>query len=1036
MVAEMVRSILGLQKRVERLETKEARTFWRVNVKDYGAKGDGATADADAIDAATASLTSGGTLFFPAGTYMINHTLFVGNPHIHWVGEGRASVIKVMTDAGCTMVYVAAQYKDWPTDAPSYYTSEHFECEELTFDGDYPNGQFIPSIARGCTADWETIKCKLSTNPVSTSNGTWEPHGILVHQSVQPNVHNCYFYNILGPAIGYYNTYGGDMHENYAYHCTLGLAAGYRNVLNVSCTTHNNYYPFPSNRRYKITSNTIYGWMDAAIDVAVRFSQAGYLIADNFCMGDPSMVWTRVNEFGSNNGSVDTPSAFGNGCAIQIEGLNGNQYLEALPSVVTGNVICNAREGIWAHVALVGYGSAESNKHKNLTLGYGVVIAGNSLTDIQGWGIHAFGDGVIVGDNAISNFGRDVTNANGASAIRADFIQAGTGTGVKSGRISILGNSITCDPIPAIVTTAVPASTAVYTSPYADARWVTIWGGTVTVIAIGGVTQVNTAGTNYTRGRFYVVAGGTVAITYSVVPWWRWWPVSDAVAYSVDGDTNISPYGTGEPLLPVNGTARTNLTRMDAMVGIWGGVVTAIVVDGVTQLQDDGVTNLTQGTVRVNAGLDITLTYPSIQTVVLSGSPTGGTFTLTYGALTTGAMNHDVSEADMQTALRLLAGLGSVTVARTGTDPNYTYTITFVGVAGVATTLTAASSLTGGTPVITVATLNSAPWWSWRAIGALIYPLYGISTDDSDQRAQPMRGLLIEGNNLVGPGLGSSLTSLRGINISYGWESPKIVNNVAENWWNGIYTEANAAWPIKQPIIELNQCVKNLDSGIVVYSYTENAIIQSNKCYDNGQSTAATYRSGIVIAQDNTTGAVLENNHCGNVNAVLKTQLYGIRMAGTTTNIVLRGGDLRGNGTGPVYSWTAFAQVLNVLFEDYYPALAEMLSAWVADDAQNPSLGSLLLYNYVKAVHVHVTEAFDSDGTDLLTVGYDADPDAFATSIDVSTTGVKTVTLGALAGYNGTTRAVEAYYVNGGSEPTAGKALVTLEYYRVPVPPA
>lgn len=98
-------------------------------------------------------------------------------------------------------------------------------------------------------------------------------------------------------------------------------------------------------------------------------------------------------------------------------------------------------------------------------------------------------------------------------------------------------------------------------------------------------------------------------------------------------------------------------------------------------------------------------------------------------------------------------------------------------------------------------------------------------------------------------------------------------------------------------------------------------------------------------------------------------------------------------------------------------------------------MGALLAGTYLAAAHVHVTEAFNSDGTDTLTVGYDADPDAFVTSVDVSTTGVKSVTLGALSGYNGTARAVEAYYVNSGTEPTTGKALVILEILRVPKQP-
>jgi len=108
------------------------------------------------------------------------------------------------------------------------------------------------------------------------------------------------------------------------------------------------------------------------------------------------------------------------------------------------------------------------------------------------------------------------------------------------------------------------------------------------------------------------------------------------------------------------------------------------------------------------------------------------------------------------------------------------------------------------------------------------------------------------------------------------------------------------------------------------------------------------------------------------------------------------------------------------------------MHVWLADDTQNGALGTLIKNSFVTKVWIHVTEAFNSDGTNQIRVGYDGDEDAFGTLTNVSTTGMKDVTLGVLAGFNGTQRDVEAYYVNGGSEPTAGKACIILEYYLVP----
>ena len=98
-----------------------------------------------------------------------------------------------------------------------------------------------------------------------------------------------------------------------------------------------------------------------------------------------------------------------------------------------------------------------------------------------------------------------------------------------------------------------------------------------------------------------------------------------------------------------------------------------------------------------------------VQTVQISGTPTGGTYTLTwagpFGSVTTAAIAHTATSATVQAALRLLAGLESVVVATSaGAPPDVTHQITFHGAYGNVAQLTSASSLTGGAPVITHAT--------------------------------------------------------------------------------------------------------------------------------------------------------------------------------------------------------------------------------------------------------------------------------------------------------------------------------------------
>lgn len=95
-----------------------------------------------------------------------------------------------------------------------------------------------------------------------------------------------------------------------------------------------------------------------------------------------------------------------------------------------------------------------------------------------------------------------------------------------------------------------------------------------------------------------------------------------------------------------------------------------------------------------------------VQTVTINGTPTGGTWTLTYNAQTTTAIAYNAPAAAVQSALEGLVniGAGNVSVAGAVSGP---YTVTFVGT--LASTdvaqMTSASSFTGGTsPSVTVAT--------------------------------------------------------------------------------------------------------------------------------------------------------------------------------------------------------------------------------------------------------------------------------------------------------------------------------------------
>ena len=111
---------------------------------------------------------------------------------------------------------------------------------------------------------------------------------------------------------------------------------------------------------------------------------------------------------------------------------------------------------------------------------------------------------------------------------------------------------------------------------------------------------------------------------------------------------------------------------------------------------------------------------------------------------------------------------------------------------------------------------------------------------------------------------------------------------------------------------------------------------------------------------------------------------------------------------------------------------------WVTHEAATDTvtLGVVPTNYFVSQVFVWVQEAFNSDGADNLIIGYDADDNAYATTIDVSGTGVKSVTLGTSGRIvDATSRTIKAYYDDAGSDATTGEAHIYIEWIQATVNP-
>lgn len=122
----------------------------------------------------------------------------------------------------------------------------------------------------------------------------------------------------------------------------------------------------------------------------------------------------------------------------------------------------------------------------------------------------------------------------------------------------------------------------------------------------------------------------------------------------------------------------------------------------------DGFSGMTPGTklypsASVAGGLDTTAAAASsisaineVQTLTISGAPTGGTYTLSYAGQTTAAIAYNADAAAIQAALIALSTIGASDVVVTGAGP---FVITFGGaLAGqdLATITADGALLTGG----------------------------------------------------------------------------------------------------------------------------------------------------------------------------------------------------------------------------------------------------------------------------------------------------------------------------------------------------
>ena len=124
-------------------------------------------------------------------------------------------------------------------------------------------------------------------------------------------------------------------------------------------------------------------------------------------------------------------------------------------------------------------------------------------------------------------------------------------------------------------------------------------------------------------------------------------------------------------------------------------------LSGTNNTTGTSVISLSSLPTRSGTALVTTFGYQadSVQTVTIGGTPTGGTFTLTFNGQTTGSIAYNATAngtGSVQSALAALSGIGATNVAVLGA--NGIFSVRFIGALGgmVEPSITASSSLTGG----------------------------------------------------------------------------------------------------------------------------------------------------------------------------------------------------------------------------------------------------------------------------------------------------------------------------------------------------
>lgn len=466
-----------------------------VNVKDYGAIGNGSVDDTAAIQTTIAAASvSGGIVFFPPGTYKITSGLTITTSGVSLVGAGAgASIIQTPSGKeGVAMLIIG----------DGVNTCADVRISDLQFLGvTQKTANAAIKLQKCFRTHLERLRMQNQYRGIHVYNstGTWisstdlrdsSENGI-VYESTLGNGFDCYLTNVLADNPVVSNNGSGI------------LWLGGENFVIHNCDFE--HYVTGFNAAPPTGQQCRFGFFSAAeFDTC---SDNGIKITNQSGGDVVGLTFTTCWSGTATNYGVLVD---GGGSGV----LQGVRFVghKSLHNGLAGFRLAAGLDIVLSNCDIVGNSQTSANSRSGIEIASGMTSGSFSIIGCRssnGWQQGNTQSNGINFDSGTYTSGQIVdcdlrNNTNNALALNG-----------ATGTLHIANNQ-GHNPVGHITSPSMPSSTVAYTNTTGYDCMVTITGGTVTVIAVGGTA------TGLTSGTFRVPANQSITLTYSSTPTWTW----------------------------------------------------------------------------------------------------------------------------------------------------------------------------------------------------------------------------------------------------------------------------------------------------------------------------------------------------------------------------------------------------------------------------------------------------------------------------------------------------------------------------------